>query len=138
MIKILIIIATVLNTVVLSAQGKSVSSARTSTTKTDGNLVSRNSVSVNSNDKAYSLRGEFDVENYAQIKSLLEENLENAYKDASGTTLNWTKQEHNKVAYSIILTGSKLKMNIYRESVSKKTFEQLKMLGDRLSAIISK
>jgi hypothetical protein len=137
MFKLIIIIVTLLGTVVINAQSTKTSSATTSTTKTDGKLVAHNSVSVNSSDKAYSLRAEFNANDYSRIKSILEDNLDNAYKAKSGTTLNWTKEENNKIAYAFILTNSKLRINIYRDLVSNNTFEKLKALSNKLSTIIS-
>jgi hypothetical protein len=137
MIKLITIIATMLSTVVFNAQSTKTSSATTSTTKTDGKLVAHNSVSINSSDKTYSLRAEFNVDDYSRIKSILEDNLDSAYKAASGTTLNWTKEENNKIAYAFILTESKLRINIYRDLVSNNTFKKLKELSNKLSTIIS-
>jgi len=137
MFKIIIIIVTMLGTVAINAQGTKTSRATTSTTKTDGKLGAHNSVSINSSDKAYSLRAEFNADEYSRIRSILEDNLDSAYKAASGTTLNWTKEENSKIAYAFILTTSKLKINIYKDLVSNNTFEKLKALSNKLSTIIS-
>jgi hypothetical protein len=137
MIRLIFIIATVLSTVVINAQSKSTSTATTSTTKENGTLTAHHSVSVNSSGKAYSLRAEFNADDYSRIKSILEENLDKGYKVASGTALNWTRKESNKVAYSFILTDANLKINIYKDLLSNNAFEKLKTLGDKLSAVIS-
>jgi hypothetical protein len=138
MIKLIFITAIVLCSLVAKAQtSTSTATASTSTTKKDGKLTSHNSVSVSNSDQAYSLRAEFNVDDYSKIKSVLEKNLERNYRTESANTIKWSKEENAQTAYSFILTGNKLKINVDKDLVSDATFEKLKGLGTKLSAIIS-
>lgn len=136
--KLVFTILLIITAITVNAQTTTSSSyAKTSSVKKDGKQSSYRTVAINKSGNTYSLRGEFVPDDYAEIKALLIKNLDTGVMVSSGKTIKWVKEENMETAYSVVLTDSRIKINIDKEMVSNAVFENLSQLGDQLSTIIS-
>lgn len=106
-------------------------------TATSGSITTTTSVSVSvsiqNSDDSYSLSAKFDSYKRKKLEKLLLENLEKQYFAQNGNTAIWKKTNNGDVAFSVILSDKKLKINIDKDLVSEGTFEKFKALGEKIS-----
>lgn len=107
------------------------------TSKTDGNVTASHSVSVQNSDSSYNMKAEFDPAKTAEIKKLLDTNLDKQYRLSSSGKWHWKKEENNETAYSFLLSEGRLKINIAKDLLSASTYKNLESISERAAAIIS-
>lgn len=138
MVKIIFVLVFMLCSFLMNAQSKTTSSSSSSSiTKIDGVERERSSISVNDSDTFYSLRAKFTSDKKEEILKLLSDSIDDEYRNVSGKTYKWIKEENGEVAFSFVVTDNQLKISIEKDLISNGTFNKFKNLGESLKTVIS-
>ncbi|RYY31441.1 MAG: hypothetical protein EOP46_20780 [Sphingobacteriaceae bacterium] len=122
----------------LNAQTKTTTKSATErSVKEDGKITAEASISASTSDTSYALKATFDKHRTNDVRNLI---VREMGKQTNGNSdkWNWKQEFKGSTAYNITLSNGKLKMSANGPMLPKDTFDKFKMLGARVTAMLSK